>query len=660
MKYIKSYIFLTLMVVSLVGCKVDDLKDDVNDLKDRVTLMEEQVKLLNDNVEVLSYVLDPQQKTINGVKPSDDNTQFTITLSDGSTMTLTVGKPGKVEQPTISVDENGYWVVNGIFTGVKAEGKEGSTPEIPEFRVHDGAWQFRFGEDGEWKLVEGGNIGGGSLGDQIFESAKVDGDKFVITLANEGGTYELPIVSQLACEINKDVVGADGYIEFQPGETKTFKVKITGTPLAPVYPSGWRAELEELDAADENGYNYLLVVYAPEQASASSLANVVASNISEISVRVNKGVFWAVDKINVKLPKVYDSNYAQFMDGATLSINGYEFSKESLGIDNDQKIHIVTGSTDISESGVYFVKEDNITFTYNLGTSNSVDYLVIVPYDDTNKRSKLTVKRQVYLNKFFICQNVDIEYTVTSSYVLRLQVGTPVNVIMNNCNVSGLIAGSGFAMPQTAGSVSLEKFSAVSCNFNIDDTSASPNSPDVSATNLVNNMDCSVFEFVNNIVYRSVDKTSGVALNVKMYNGSSRTINSLIFNNNTIVGLESNTTAMVYAKSINAIDINNNIFWNTEMDANSMFIRYVNNMQDPSKATGGNNIGYSGTNEKTFKVFFTNSKVNPPITCPPAFSNSSADFQKSDIFKVDDTNSFNTTKGVFIPTAAYSSYGAQR
>ncbi|WP_304202825.1 PL29 family lyase N-terminal domain-containing protein [Phocaeicola plebeius] len=655
MKYIKSYIFLTLMVVSLVGCKVDDLKDDVNDLKDRVTLMEEQVKLLNDNVEVLSYVLDPQQKTINGVKPSDDNTQFTITLSDGSTMTLTVGKPGKVEQPTISVDENGYWVVNGIFTGVKAEGKEGSTPEIPEFRVHDGAWQFRFGEDGEWKPVEGGNIGGGSLGDQIFESAKVDGDKFVITLANDGGTYELPIVSQLSCEINKDMVGADGYIEFQPGETKNFKVKITGTPLAPVYPSGWRAELEKLDSADENGYNYQLVVYAPEQTSASSLANVVASNISEISVRVNKDVFWAVDKINVKLPKVYDSNYARFLDGATLSINGYEFSKESLDIDDDQKIHIVTGNTEISGSGVYFVKEDNITFTYNLENTNSVDYLVIVPYDDTNRRSKLTVQKQVYLNKFFICQNVDIEYTASSSYVLCLQPGTPVDVIMNNCNVSGLVAGSGFAMPQIEGEVSLEKFSAVSCNFNID--------KDISTKTLyvITGMNCGTLEFVNNIVYRSFTLSSS-SLNMKIYNGKTKEnefeIASLIFNNNTIVGLESNTTAMVYAKLIGAIDINNNIFWNTEMGANSMFIRYMNNMQDPSKATGGNNIGYSGTNKKTFKVFFTDSGSN--IVCPPTFSNSIADFQKSDIFNVDDANSFNTTTGVFIPTAAYSSYGAQR
>lgn len=655
MKYIKSYIFLTLMLASLVGCKVDDLKDDVNDLKNRVTLMEEQVKILNDNVEVMAYVLDTQQKTISKVEPSADKSQFTITLSDGYTMTLTVGKAGEVVPPTISVDENGYWVVNGLSTGVKAVGEDGTTPDYPEFQVKNGEWQVRFGEDGEWKPVEGGNIGGGSLGDQIFESAEVVGDKFVITLANDGGTYELPIVSQLSCEINKDMVGADGYIEFQPGETKTFKVKITGTPLAPVYPSGWRAELEKLDSADENGYNYQLVVYAPEQTSASSLANVVASNISEISVRVNKGVFWVVDKINVKLPKIYDSNYAQFMDGATLSINGYEFSKESLGIDDDQKIHIVTGDTEISGSGVYFVKEDNITFTYNLENTNSVDYLVIVPYDDTNRRSKLTVQKQVYLNKFFICQNVDIEYTASSSYVLRLQQGTPVNVIMNNCNVSGLVAGSGFAMPQTEGEVSLEKFSAVSCNFNID--------KDISTKTLyvITGMNCGTLEFVNNIVYRSFTLSSS-SLNMKIYNGKTKEnefeIASLIFNNNTIVGLESTTTAMVYAKLIGAIDINNNIFWNTEMGANSMFIRYMNNMQDPSKATGGNNIGYSGTNKKTFKVFFTDSGSN--IVCPPAFSNSTADFQKSDIFNVDDANSFNTTKGVFIPTAAYSSYGAQR
>ena len=161
MKHIKSYILLTWMAVSLVGCKVDDLKDDVNDLKNRVTLMEEQVKILNDNVEVMAYVLDTQQKTISKVEPSADKSQFTITLSDGYTMTLNVGKAGSIVQPAISV-ENGCWVVNGLSTGVKAVGENGKDGDgYPEFRVQNGKWQVRFGE-GEWTDVTGGDLGTGA------------------------------------------------------------------------------------------------------------------------------------------------------------------------------------------------------------------------------------------------------------------------------------------------------------------------------------------------------------------------------------------------------------------------------------------------------------------------------------------------------------------
>ena len=295
MKYIKSYIFLTLMVVSLVGCKVDDLKDDVNDLKDRVTLIEEQVKILNDNVEVLSYVLDPQQKTINGVKPSDDNTQFTITLSDGSTMTLTVGKPGKVEQPTISVDENGYWVVNGIFTGVKAVGEDGKNGEgYPEFRVEKGKWQVRFGESG-WSDVPGDyDLGTESLGDQFFESASLSDDGTVFTIVGtKGQVYTFPVVASLVCEIKND----DAVATFEYDSVREFDVKISGgEPLAPIYPAGWRAELTKKEAADANGYNYTLTVYAMLSSRAAT-----ADNTSEIVVRVNQGTLWAVDKLQVAM-----------------------------------------------------------------------------------------------------------------------------------------------------------------------------------------------------------------------------------------------------------------------------------------------------------------------------------------------------------------------
>lgn len=280
------------MVVSLVGCKVDDLKDDVNDLKDRVTLMEEQVKILNDNVEVFAYVLDSQQKTISSVTESDG--QYIITLSDGSTMTLTVGKPGSVVQPTISVDENGYWLVNGLSTGVKAVGENGDNGEgYPEFRVYEGRWQVRFG-DGEWSDVAGGDLGTEtSLGDQFFESASLSDDGTVFTIVGtEGQVYTFPVVASLVCEIN----GNETVVEFDYDSVQEFDVKISGgEPLAPIYPAGWRAELTKKEADNADEYNYTLTVYAPVGSKA------MADNTSEIVVRVNQGTLWAVDKLQVEL-----------------------------------------------------------------------------------------------------------------------------------------------------------------------------------------------------------------------------------------------------------------------------------------------------------------------------------------------------------------------
>lgn len=292
MKHIKSYILLTWMAVSLVGCKVDDLKDDVNDLKNRVALIEEQVRILNDNVEVMAYVLDPQQKTIKSV--TENNGQYVITLSDGSVMTLTIGQPGTIVQPEISVDNNGYWVVNGNPTGVKAVGEDGKNGEgYPEFLVENGKWQVRFGES-EWSDVPGDyDLGTESLGDQFFESASLSDDGTVFTIKGvDGKEYSLPVAAGLECKIE----GSDSPVQFDYGKMKEFGVKISeGKPLAPIYPAGWRAELTKKEAVGTDEYNYTLIVYAPVGSKA------MADNTSEIVVRVNQGTLWAVDKLQVEL-----------------------------------------------------------------------------------------------------------------------------------------------------------------------------------------------------------------------------------------------------------------------------------------------------------------------------------------------------------------------
>ena len=645
------------MVMAVSGCKTDDLKDDVNDLKDRVTLLEEQVKILNDNVEVLAYVLNPDNKTISSAEYSDnDKTAIIITLSNGEKLTLTVGNPGEIKEPVVTI-KDGYWFINGEPTGKKAEGVDGENGGIPQFRVYGGSWQVRYVNGNGEIVVDWTNVTNGQvfeenvdMYDSVFKDVTFTTDKITLVLTDDT-SYELPIVADLICEIDDAEVGDDGCFEFQNGDIKTFKVKIQseGTPLAPVYPAGWRAELEPLEQAD-GAYNYQLIVYAPSGASTLTRAAVTADNKSEISIRANKGVFWAVDKIKVRLP--YSNNLDSFKAGA-LKVNGYKVTMETLGI-TDSDVYTVSSSTQITKSGVYIVNTKDTELTYKNG-QNKIDNVVILPYTD-DIRIKLKVQNQVYLNKNFICKNVDITYEASSSYVLRLQ-SAGVNIIMDDCSVVGLVSGSGFVMPQSNDTqYSIDKFSVKNSNFNINSTVYGGPTAGYSSTNLVNNMDCKVFEFVNNIIYRSVSLTESINLNFKILNAQNRNVTSLIFNNNTIIRLESTTTAMLYAKQYEAIEINNNIFWNDEMAANSSFIRFASNMTDTSKGNGANNIGNAkGGN---FKVCYEDTKKG--IICPESIVNNQSDFTKTDIFNTSDSNKFNTTTGVFVPKDAYKSYGAQR
>lgn len=209
-------------------------------------------------------------------------------------MTLTIGQPGTIVQPEISVDNNGYWVVNGNPTGVKAVGEDGKNGEgYPEFRVEEGKWRVRFGESG-WSDVPGGDLGTGtSLGDQFFESASLSDDGTVFTIVGtKGQVYTFPVVASLVCEIN----GNETVVEFDYDSVQEFDVKISGgEPLAPIYPAGWRAELTKKEAVGTDEYNYTLIVYAPVGSKA------MADNTSEIVVRVNQGTLWAVDKLQVEL-----------------------------------------------------------------------------------------------------------------------------------------------------------------------------------------------------------------------------------------------------------------------------------------------------------------------------------------------------------------------
>ncbi len=101
--------------------------------------------------------------------------ESTITIYHG-----TNGKDGAT--PTITIDENGYWVINDTATGVKAAGENGKTPK---FKIVDGKWYYSY----EMTNTEDNDINGwieagqatGKDGDAFFENVTTVEEEETIT-----------------------------------------------------------------------------------------------------------------------------------------------------------------------------------------------------------------------------------------------------------------------------------------------------------------------------------------------------------------------------------------------------------------------------------------------------------------------------------------------
>lgn len=661
MKYIKSYILFVLMVFAVTGCTMDDLKDDVNDLKDRVTLIEQQVKLLNDNLAVIGYILDPQNKTISNVKTQGEgeNRQYVITLSNGEQLTLTIGKEGTVNEPEITIGEDGKWYINGNPTGVIAVGENGKNGEgFPEFRVQDGNWQVRFG-DGAWANVKGGEgiAGGSSLGDQIFESAEVDGSNFVVTL-KDGSVHTLPIVETLVCVIDKTglTLDAEGFLIVNKDERVVLPVKIEGEKTQVTYPEGWRATLNKLDVADEKGNNYQLLIFAPA-AKTRALTRAAADNTADVTVQVQKGSFWAVDKIKVKNPKDYSNNLVKYNDGLAVTVGGFDITNDKYGAATE-----ITSDQSITEGGVYFVSTNNVTLTYDLGTTG-VDNLIIIPTTEDITMINLTVSKQVYLKGTFVCQNVNFTSTVNNN-VLRLN-EADMNVVFDRCTINGLKNTKALMVPNTANTHYLNYCAIVNSDIRIEETEAEVIKG--AGIAIINNMDCSQLIFENNIVYaaHTVTGSSGQHLvNFKLISGNSRIIkDELNLNSNTFIDVEttggSGVTGLVYCKSVKKVTVKNNIYWLTNPT-----IDFINNNDKPSQskstvllrvvdpmtdAIGSNNYGYNGNTDMKLQMCYSNTR---PDTVD--------ELVLETVFDTSDQTTFNKSTGTFIPKVGYTQYGAQR
>ena len=432
---IYKYIGVALMVLSLGACKTDDLERDIDALKDRVTAMEAKVDRLNESMNMIRVALDGN-KTIQSYTENEDGS-YTLTLSDGNTITLTQGKIGATDvYQEVSISTDGNWVIGGVETEYRALAVDGEPGVTPQFRLtmeSEGKYYWEVSYDGEltWEEVksqQGTRVyasasGSSSVAGPIASAApNATGDKFEITLTGSGTKYEIPIVSGLACAITEPNPEnmENGYWIVPTNTGATTSIDLKGEAVLISAPEGWT-----VTASIDNSNPTTLSVTPPNQDGAEGI----------ITLQVNKGVYWAIDQIKVRSKKVITSWKAEYEQGGFYIGDELVNSETYPTLANSGNL-IENGGT-ITKSGVHFIKGGaTITISSILEISGN-EALVIVGDDPNNPPTVTFTGNNSYLRagtQNLLCKNV--KFVRDGMYLFHANKGSNVNkVIFEQCKI---------------------------------------------------------------------------------------------------------------------------------------------------------------------------------------------------------------------------------
>ncbi|MGM9748654.1 MAG: PL29 family lyase N-terminal domain-containing protein [Candidatus Cryptobacteroides sp.] len=295
MRLIKHTSFIAAAALLLAGVSCSDLSDINNrldNLESRVTAIEAQLPALNANIDALSKLAGGA--TINSVDLKDG--VYTITLTNGETITLTQGSIGVANAPVMSIDKDGYWMVDygsGAQYVLKDGQKVKSTGEngvTPLFGVDaEGYWTVSYDGGAKYTRVTGADgkpvAAIPSEGaDEYFKDVKVEDGNLVVTMKN-GETLVIPVLPDFLFTIE-----AEGLQVLQAGETKIYNVASKGVVNAAIVskPSTVEATLSD------NSLTVRALGSAETKASADSRTDIAILALS-------KEGFAAIAKLQVKV-----------------------------------------------------------------------------------------------------------------------------------------------------------------------------------------------------------------------------------------------------------------------------------------------------------------------------------------------------------------------
>ena len=592
---IYKYIGVALMVLALGACKTDDLERDIDALKDRVTAMEAKVDRLNESMNMIRVALDGN-KTIQSYTENEDGS-YTLTLSDGNTITLTQGKIGTIDEyQEVSISSNGNWVIGGVETkhhAVAADGEPGVTPQFRLAMESEGKYYWEVSYDGEltWEEVknqQGTRVyasasGSSSVAGPIASAApNATGDKFEITLTGRDTKYEIPIVSGLACAItdpNPENM-ENGYWIVPTNTGATTSIDLKGEAVLISAPEGWT-----VTASIDNSNPTTLSVTPPNQDGVEGI----------ITLQVNKGVYWAIDQIKVRSKKVITSWYQEFLAGAEIVVNDVTIKKGSADDkvlinekEVDLKVSLISDdNAEIAEDGLYFIGAGlNVTYK-NSQNKNKV----LINDSPTGEKPVVTCTNTITLNgTSLICKNVALKLNENATYrFLTINTNNAPYVAFDGCNleVPSTATQNAFCYASTA--VAINSFTLHKSKIKIN-KSTEYNIISVGKDNFVNFNSISV----ENTIFYGNNASTFKLFGVNNGNTTNAGIGSLVLRNTTFLNMHYAGYGIVNG-DISTMIVKNNIIYADNNNNNVTVFRKRGNSSASLQATDGevaDNIGY--------------------------------------------------------------------
>lgn len=607
MKKIFSYILPMFAALSFASCSdLSSLENRVDSLESRVEALEKGVNKINERVEAVQKLV--EGGTVSNVVEKDG--VYTITFADGKTITLNQGSVGVANPPVMTVDGEGYWMVDYgkgpeyVLSGnqkIKAIGTDGVTPIFGVDAESYWTVSYNGGQSYEQvKDVNGNPVkavpDGGAVEDKWFNSVSNTGTYLNVEL-KDGRVCKLPIDVGFSCVIDETAK----LVYFAPGETKTFNLKMKSVAsLMVTAPQGWTASVQSA----------VLSVTAPlptKAISADSKTDVCilafsSNNLSSISkLRVALGTM---------PPVSYPGLYGKYYGGEDVIVGDIVVNKTNYPTVN----YITSSSEDKTlKTGVNFVEADAMAEFPATG----VKLPIIVAGNVEGTRAELKTTGQIKL----LSTEKTADNVVIFKGIKLSTAGIGEGYLLSN-TMDNAISNFGFydCRLDVVGDKNLSYMLAARPvnSFEMKDCDVLANS---SKTNCyILQMQASVYSmqklvFTNNVFWSDTENgTAGFVL----YSDRQATISNVTINNNTFVNVYP-PAAYGYGqmKSFSAGTISNNLVYfenyqNRVGEKYSGFVKEENKLSDDTyNDSKSNYVIYASTiPEKKLKVG-TNATLKP-------------------------------------------------